>query len=272
MKNWLYALLLTLPLGASANERIVSIGGDVTEIIYALGAEQQLVARDSTSLHPAATQALPDVGYMRQLNAEGILSLKPSLVIASELSQPSLVLKQVADSGVKVVMVPAQPTLESIPQKINTIAQALHKESEGKVLTDRYQQQVSAVAQQPLPVKALFVLSHGGMTAMAAGKNTPADTVIRAAGLQNAMPVVVRYQPLSQEGVIASAPDLLLISAQGLHSLGSEEKIWQLPGVALTPAGKHRRVVVVDDMAMLGFTLETPALLTTLRHAAEQVK
>lgn len=139
MKNWLYALLLTLPLGASANERIVSIGGDVTEIIYALGAEQQLIARDSTSLHPAATQALPDVGYMRQLNVEGILSLKPSLVIASELSHPSLVLKQVADSGVKVVMVPAQPTLESIPQKINTIAQALHKESEGNVLTDRYQ-------------------------------------------------------------------------------------------------------------------------------------
>ena len=107
---------------------------------------------------------------------------------------------------------------------------------------------------------------------MAAGKNTPADTVIRAAGLQNAMPDVVRYQPLSQEGVIASAPDLLLISEQGLKSLGGEEKIWQLPGVALTPAGKQRRVVVVDDMAMLGFTLETPALLTTLRHAAEQVK
>lgn len=126
-------------------------------------------------------------------------------------------------------MVPAQPTLESIPQKINTIVQALHKESESKVLTDRYQQQVSAVAQQPLPVKALFVLSHGGMTAMAIGKNTPADTVIRAAGLQNAMPDVVSYQPLSQEGVIASAPDLLLISAQELQSLGAKRKSGSCP-------------------------------------------
>lgn len=272
MKNWLYSLLLVLPLGAGANERIVSIGGDVTEIVYALGAEQQLIARDSTSLHPQAATALPDVGYMRQLNAEGILSLKPSLVIASELSQPSLVLKQIADSGTKVILVPAQPTLESIPQKIAVIAQALNKETEGKALTERYQQQIGSLKKSELPVKALFILSHGGMSAMAAGKNTPADTVIRAAGMQNAMPDVVRYQPLSQEGVIASAPDLILVSAAGVKGLGGEEKIWQLPGLALTPAGKQRRLVVVDDMAMLGFTLETPALLNTLRQAAEQVK
>lgn len=80
MKNWLLSLLFVLPLGASASERIVSIGGDVTEIVYALGAEQQLIARDSTSLHPQAAAALPDVGYMRQLNAEGILSDRKSVV------------------------------------------------------------------------------------------------------------------------------------------------------------------------------------------------
>lgn len=272
MKNWLIPLVLVLPLGVSAAERIVSIGGDVTEIIYALGAEKDLVARDSTSLHPDAATKLPDVGYMRQLNAEGILAMKPSLVIASDLSQPSLVLQQVADSGIKVINVPAKPTPETVAQKIGVISQALHKEAEGKKLTETYQQQLAGVAGSPLPVKALFVLSHGGMTAMAAGKHTPADTILRRVGLTNAMQDIERYQPLSQEGVVASAPDLVLISTQGLKSLGGEAQIWQLPGLALTPAGKNQRLLVVDDMAMLGFTLETPSLMAAIRQAAEQIK
>ncbi|MCL2898522.1 heme/hemin ABC transporter substrate-binding protein [Brenneria tiliae] len=272
MKNWLLPLLTLLPLSVSAAERIVSVGGDVTEIIYALGAEKDLVARDSTSLHPDAATRLPDVGYMRQLNTEGILAMKPSLVIASELSQPSLVLQQVAESGTRVINVPAKPALETVPQKINVIAQALDKEAQGKALTDAYRRQLDKVADTPLPVKALFILSHGGMTAMAAGQNTPADTIFRSVGLHNAMQGSQRYQPLSQEGVIASAPDLIVISTQGLKSLGGEAQIWKLPGLALTPAGKNNRLLVVDDMAILGFTLETPALMATLRQAAEQIK
>ncbi|MEQ9879597.1 hemin ABC transporter substrate-binding protein [Pectobacterium aroidearum] len=272
MKNWLFPLLLTLPLGVSAAERIVSIGGDVTEIIYALGAEKDLVARDSTSLHPEAVKKLPDVGYMRHLNAEGILAMKPSLVLASDLSQPSLILQQVADSGTKVVHVTAEPSLDAVPKKIGAIAQTLGKDAEGKKLTETYQQQLAAVKTSPLPVNVLFVLSHGGMTALAAGKNSPPDTIIRSAGLKNAMQNVERYQPLSQEGVVASAPDLILISSQGLNTLGGEAQVWKLPGLELTPAGKQKRLLVVDDMAMLGFTLETPALMATLRQTAEAIK
>lgn len=100
---------LTLPLTAAAAQRIVSIGGDVTEIAFALGAGDDVIARDSTSLHPEAVKKLPDVGYMRQLNAEGILALKPTLVLTTELAQPALVLKQLADSGVKVVSVRVTP-------------------------------------------------------------------------------------------------------------------------------------------------------------------
>ncbi|AIU88814.1 hemin ABC transporter substrate-binding protein [Pectobacterium odoriferum] len=265
-------LLLTLPLGVSAAERIVSIGGDVTEIIYALGAEKDLVARDSTSLHPEAVKKLPDVGYMRHLNAEGILAMKPSLVLASDLSQPSLILQQVANSGTKVVHITAEPSLDAVPKKIGAIAQTLGKDAEGKKLTETYQQQLAAVKTSPLPVNVLFILSHGGMTALAAGKNSPPDTIIRSAGLKNAMQNVERYQPLSQEGVIASAPDLILISSQGLKTLGGEAQVWKLPGLELTPAGKNKRLLVVDDMAMLGFTLETPALMATLRQTAEAIK
>ncbi|WP_421081887.1 heme/hemin ABC transporter substrate-binding protein [Serratia fonticola] len=261
---------LAFPLAAVAAERIVSIGGDVTEIAFALGAGDEVVARDSTSLHPAAVQTLPDVGYMRQLNAEGILALKPTLILTTELAEPALVLKQLEDSGVKVVRIPGDTTVQAVPEKISVIADAINRSSQGKQLAERYQQQLAAVANTPLPVKVLFVMSHGGITPMAAGQQTAADAIIRAAGLKNAMQGFSRYRPLSQEGVIASAPDLLLVTTDGVRSIGGQENLWQLPGMALTPAGKNRRVLIVDDMALLGFGLETPQTLSLLRKAAEQ--
>lgn len=261
---------LAFPLAAVAAERIVSIGGDVTEIAFALGAGDEVVARDSTSLHPTVVQKLPDVGYMRQLNAEGILALKPTLILTTELAEPALVLKQLEDSGMKVVRIPGDTTVQAVPEKISVIADAINRSSQGKQLTERYQQQLAAVANTPLPVKVLFVMSHGGITPMAAGQQTAADAIIRAAGLKNAMQGFSRYRPLSQEGVIASAPDLLLVTTDGVRSIGGQENLWRLPGMALTPAGKNRRVLVVDDMALLGFGLETPQALGLLRKVAEQ--
>ncbi|CAI0935344.1 Hemin-binding periplasmic protein hmuT precursor [Serratia fonticola] len=263
-------IALAFPLAAVAAERIVSIGGDVTEIAFALGAGDEVVARDSTSLHPAAVQKLPDVGYMRQLNAEGILALKPTLILTTELAEPALVLKQLEDSGVKVVRIPGDTTVQAVPEKISVIADAINRSSQGKQLAERYQQQLAAIANTPLPVKVLFVMSHGGITPMAAGQQTAADAIIRAAGLKNAMQGFSRYRPLSQEGVIASAPDLLLVTTDGVRSIGGQENLWLLPGMALTPAGKNRRVLIVDDMALLGFGLETPQALGLLRKAAEQ--
>ena len=94
----LIALLPIVALAAS-RERVVALGGDVTEIVYALGAQSSLVARDSTSQWPEAANALPDVGYLRQLNAEGILATRPTLVLASAQAQPSLALKQLEQSN-----------------------------------------------------------------------------------------------------------------------------------------------------------------------------
>lgn len=261
-----------LPLNSFAAERIVTIGGDVTEIAYALGAGGEIVARDSTSLQPQAVQKLPDVGYMRMLNAEGILAMKPTMLLVSELAQPSLVLKQVADSGVNVVTVPGQTTPESVAVKIDAVASALHQQEKGRALIKDYQQRLAAVNNTPLPVKVLFVMSHGGLTPMAAGQNTAADAMIRAAGGNNAMQGFSRYRPLSQEGVIASAPDLLLITSDGVRALGGSEGIWKLPGMAMTPAGKNKRLLVVDDMALLGFGLETPQVLSQLRKGMEQAQ
>ena len=272
MKRWL-VLFSALPLLAFAapQEKIVALGGDVTEIVYALGASSSLVARDSTSQWPQAANVLPDVGYLRQLNAEGILSMRPTLVLASAQAQPSLALKQVEQSHVRVIAVPAANDLSVIDEKVRIVAEATHREAEGEALRGKLRQALSTLPTSPLNKRVLFILNHGGMTAMAAGQQTGADAAIRAAGLQNAMQGFTRYQPLSQEGVIASRPDLVVISQDGINALGGEANLWTLPGLAQTPAGRNKQVLAIDDMALLGFSVRTPEAIRQLRTKAEQL-
>lgn len=264
----LIALLPAVVL-AAPEEKIVALGGDVTEIVYALGAQSSLVARDSTSQWPVAATGLPDVGYLRQLNAEGILATRPTLVLASAQAQPSLVLKQVGQTNVRIVTVPARNELKVIDEKIQVIAQATHRETQGEALRQTVRQQLSALPSSELNKRVLFILNHSGMTAMAAGQQTGADAAIRAAGLRNAMQGFSRYQPLSQEGVIASQPDLVVISQEGVKAMGGEANLWALPGLAQTPAGRNRQVLQVDDMALLGFSMRTPQAIQQLRAKAE---
>ena len=244
---------------------------EIWEVVYALNAQRQLVAKDSTSTWPAAAQSLPDVGYIRQLNAEGILSLRPTLVLASAQAQPSLVLKKVAENKVKVVNVPGGYDLPAIEAKIDVIADALGKQSEGKALRHKLLQQIAQIPSQPVNKRVLFILSHGGMNTMVAGKQTAADGAIRAAGLENAMQSFDHYRSMSQEGVIASKPDLVVISADGLKGMGGEAGLWKLPGLAQTPAGRNKQVLVIDDMALLGFGPRTPQAVLALRQKAEHL-
>ncbi|AFU19929.1 heme/hemin ABC transporter substrate-binding protein [Actinobacillus suis] len=275
MKLVKFLAFLTACIGlnpALAQERIVSIGGDVTEIIYALGAEQALVGRDSTSIAPLAAQQLPDVGYMRQLNAEGILALKPTKVISSEVAQPSAVFEQLKSAGITIERVPFEYSPESVIHKIQLIGKLVNKPQQAVKLAEKFTNELKAVSSSPLNVRVLFILNHAGSNYMAAGQNTVADTAIRLIGATNAMQNSVRFSPISQEGVIAARPDLLVLTKMSLESLGSIDKLWELPGMSLTPAAKKQNVIVVDDLAVLGFSLTTPTELLKMRQAAEQVR
>ncbi|MEQ9720766.1 ABC transporter substrate-binding protein [Yersinia alsatica] len=269
MNKWVAAFIFLISMSSLASQRIVTIGGDVSEITYALGAGNHIVARDSTSLNPAALRALPDIGYMRLLNAEGILAIKPTLILSTERAVPSRALQQAANLGIKLIYVPADKSAEKVADKIRVIAAALNQPEKGQQLIQYYQQQLATVVSTPLPVKALFIMNHAGIPPLAAGLNTAADRMFKASGLQNALQEFSGYRPLSQEGIIASAPDLLIVTTHGVKSLNGVENVWRLPGIALTPAGKQKRLLVLDDIALLGFGLQTPDILKQLRAAAE---
>lgn len=253
----------------SQPERIVSLGGDVTEIIYALNAEQNLVGRDSTSLHPKA-KSLPDVGYMRQLNVEGILALKPTRIITTEVAQPTVVLKQLEATGVKVDTVPLKYSPESVVEKIKQIGELLGKEDQAVKLAENFAAQIKAIPSSPLDVKILFILNRAGANNMVAGTDTVADSAIRLVGAKNAMGNLARFTPISQEGIIAANPDVVVLTNLGLKQLGSLDKLWTLAGMQHTNAAKHQNVVIVDDIAFLAFGLTIPAELQKIRQAAEK--
>lgn len=267
--RFIILLASVISMNGIATPRIVTIGGDVSEITYALGVGDLIVGRDSTSLNPNALKTLPDVGYMRLLNAEGILALNPSLILSSQRAEPSRVLRQVMEYGVKLIYVPAEQSPQGVIDKIRLIATTVSQEEKGQQLIQHYQQQLDTVVSSPLPVKALFIMIHAGIPPLAAGLDTAADSMFKAAGLKNAIEEFSGYRPLSQEGIIDSAPDLLIVTTHGVASLKGVANVWRLPGLALTPAGKQKRLLVFDDIALLGFGLQTPDVLKQLRAAAE---
>jgi iron complex transport system substrate-binding protein len=250
-------------------ERVVSVGGGLTEIVYALGAGDRLVAVDSTSTWPAAAAALPRVGYMRQLSAEGVLSMRPDVVLTVPDAGPPAALAQLRAAGVRVERLPADLSFEALRLRIRHAAGALGEEAAAARLDARLraewsdtQARVAAFRSAP---RVLFVLAHGGSSsALVSGEGTAADAMIRLAGGRNAIAGFTGYKPLTAEAGASAAPEVLLLTAESAAALGGAEKLLQHPGLALTPAARSRRVVSLDALYLLGFGPRLPAAVRDL--------
>lgn len=253
----LLAVPLAVPLAASATERIVSVGGAVTETLYALGVGDRIVAVDSTSSYPEAARTKPNVGYMRALAAEPIVAMKPTLVIAAGDSGPPAVLRQLRDAGVELLLLPEAPSVANVYRKIEAIADAVGRDGEGAALVARIQAELRAVEKALVRVeqrpRVLFLLSVGRGSPLAGGNSTSADTVIGLAGGINAAAGFTRYKAIPPEAIVAAQPDVILVTDRTLDRLGGVDKIAAGPGIAPTPAGRAKRVVAVDGLLLLGF-------------------
>lgn len=250
--------------------RVVSIGGALTEMVYALGAGQVLVGADTTSTYPVAeTAALAKIGYARALSGEGILALSPNLIIATEDAGPPAVMSQLTAAGVKVEVLSSQHRFEGVIDRINRLGELLDKKNEAAQLTARISDdwqlaRAKITAESTPPPKVLFVLSHTASQIMVAGQKTSAEAMMAYAGAHNAVQGFENYKPLTPEGVISAQPDVVLFSDQGLQAIGGVDGALKLPGIAQTPAGKARRIVSMEAMMMLGFGPRIAQALTGL--------
>lgn len=260
-------LLLLSPL-VWAGERVVSLGGSVTEIIFALGEGDRLVATDASSLYPEAAARLPQVGYYRNLSLEGILSQRPDLLIASENAGPPEIISRIRDMGVATVAVSDDPGIGSLYERVNQIATALGVPEAGQQLQNEIQTSMAALSGvAPTGRRALVVLHRGGPL-MSAGAGTSADALLRLSGLENVAAGTRGYRPLSEEALPALGPDLIITTTTSADSAGGMDAFEERHGVAATPAGKAGRVVAINDLLLLGMGPRVAEAVRQLRAAA----
>jgi iron complex transport system substrate-binding protein len=239
------------------NSRIVSIGGAITEILYALGLEQRVVAIDSTSFYPPqALRDKPNVGYMRALSPEGVLGLNPSLILATEDAGPKEAIAVLRTAGIPFVLVPDKHTGKGILDKIDVVATAAGSAARGACLAKAVASDLDALAQirskVEHPLKATFLLSFVNDRAMVAGRSTAADGIIKLAGATNAIAEYEGYKPINDEAIIAAKPEFVLAMRRDSHPLDART-VFAHPGFALTPAAKRQAFVAMNGLYLLGF-------------------
>ncbi len=250
-------VLVSLPAFAETPQRVVTVGGALTEIVYALDAGELLVGSDTTSYYPEAAATLPKVGYQRTLSAEGVLSLGPDLVIHSEEAGPPKVLKQLKAAGVDLLPLSAGRSIDDIKANIRAIGAALNRDASARRVVADLEASAAKLKQATATrngrKRIMFILQHTGGAPMVAGRDTAADSVIALSGAENAVTGYEGYKPLSPEAAVAIAPDIILVTTQGLQQSGGANGVLDMPGVSLTPAAKNRRIISMDALYLLGF-------------------
>lgn len=260
------------PGGSAAPEgpqRIIAIGGSITEIIYALGAQERLAAVDSASLYPAkALETHPNVGYMRTLSAEPVLSVGPDLILAVADAGPPEVIKQIRQTGVPVLTISDEPSVRGAQQKIRAVARALGLEREGEQLVARMEREYRTLSERLKAVKTgpkvLFLLSTGNGAPLAAGAGTSAHSMIKLAGGRNVMERIKGYKMVTPEAIVAAAPEIIVATRRTFARYGSKEKLLSLPELAATPAAAAGRLLVFDGLYLVGFGPRTVAAMREL--------
>ena len=259
----------------SSRQRLICIGSAVTEIVYALEANDLIVGVDTTSIYPDAARSLPSIGYSRTLSAEGVLSLSPSQILCTEDAGPPVVLQQIQDAGIRMQRIPAHHTFTGVCDRVIAIGQAIHRQTQADQLKLQLQQQWARIEDEmkakPFPSttpRVLYIHSMNPSQVMVSGQETNANAMIRYAGLRNAMDGFRGYKPLTPEAVIMANPDLILVTDQGLQAIGGRSQLARLPGMERTKAILSQKLISMDAVYFLGLGPLMPEAVITLHRQA----
>lgn len=273
MRAWLTALCLVSGMGLSAAhaqspERVIALGGSVTEIVYDLGQGERLVAADDSSIYPQAALELPRVGYYRSVPVEGVVAMRPDLVLASQNAGPPKAVERLRQIGINMQIVSDYPSIDSLYRRIEQVANELHVPQKGEKLIARVRGEVGSAQALTSPSRRAVVLLNRTGPLMAAGGDTAADAVLALAGLDNVLSDQQGYKPISAEGMAALAPDMIVISKASLQASGGMDEFMASAGVAITPAARHGRVLAMDDLLILGLGPRVGQAIQQLKVAA----
>jgi iron complex transport system substrate-binding protein len=256
VKKLIIFFLCAFQMAHAQNERIITAGSALSETVCALGDCDKIIATDRTSLFPQQLQQLPSIGYRSSISAEGILSLKPTLVIAEKDYVEQAVLDLLSSSGVRFVIVDRKLNFNDTKKFIMQIAAALGREAEGKKLIAQNETQLAeakAMLQRTTSSpKVLCVYNRGTSNISMVGKETFAE-ILPYVGASNAVTEITGYKTMNTEALIAVNPDYLLMVSTGYESVGGMEGVLKIPGVAQTTAGKKKQIVSLESLKLTNF-------------------
>lgn len=252
--------------------RIVSVGGAMTEIVFALGAGGRLIAVDTTSLYPVqATAALPKVGYLRSLSAEGVLSTRPDLILLDADAGPVDVVDQLQRLGTRIAHFTERPSAAAVGDKIAFVGAALNRPAEAAEMAALFRRDLAAVTasighlqQRP---GILFLMNAGAAGLRGAGNGTAAAEMVALAGGRNVFGQASGYKTVTAEAAVIADPDAILMMSQTIAELGGIDRVAGLPVLARTKAARERRIFGFDGNYLLGFGPRTAHALADLAAA-----
>jgi iron complex transport system substrate-binding protein len=253
--------------------RIVPLNGEIAEIVWALGLGDRVVGVDTSATYPPQAQQLPNIGYQRTLSAEGVLALRPTLIIGNENAGPPPVIEQLRGAGVGVVMLPYSPAVESAPAKIRAVGEALGVADAAATLASTTQAEIDTAralaAKATSRPKVAYLNVRGGGTQQIWGAGTAGAAMIEAAGGTDAGSAagIRGSRPITAESLAAIGPEIILVLSASLESIGGVDGLLQVPGVAQTHAGRNRRVIEFEDQYRLGLGPRTGQALMELVKA-----
>ncbi|MDF3057056.1 MAG: transporter substrate-binding protein [Rariglobus sp.] len=242
--HWSLAIGHSAP-AAPEPERIVSLGGAITETVFALGAGDQVVARDTSSVFPPAVHRLPDVGYFRTIGAEGVLAQNPTLILAAQGTGPAPQVELLKHSGVAFVHLDARPSADTLLANVTRLGEVLHRETEAAALVQKLRGQLDAVRRRTAsagPPRVVFLMSMNETATQAAYDGTAATALIVLAGGHNPLTGLTGYKPLNAEALLALDPDVILYGVNPMMPQAVKPPGW-LQG---TRAGRTGRIHALD--------------------------
>ncbi|MEM7243480.1 MAG: ABC transporter substrate-binding protein [Pseudomonadota bacterium] len=258
---------------AESYERIVTAGGDITEIVFALGQGGKVVGVDSTSIWPEQALELDQIGYVRGLAAEGVLSLAPDLLLGAEDSGPPNVIENLKLAGVTVETVPATTGPERYEAKLTHIGAFLGVEEKAATLLAHHRAAMADLsarrAKLEIAPKVLFILSVRDGAPIVGGSDTTAHDIIELAGGQNMAASFEGWKPMNSEAIITSQPDIIVMTDIHSERLGGTDAVMARPDIRETPAGQNDAVVVMNAQLLLQFGPRLPQAVDALMTAFE---
>jgi iron complex transport system substrate-binding protein len=238
--------------------RIVTLSGDLTEILFELGVGDSVVGVDLTTVYPEAATQLPIVGVGRFLTAEGVLAQQPTLVIGDTQTDPVSAIEQIRGAGVPVIILEAPTSFEGLTSKIHTLGDLLGVADAATALSGRIETEVAeavSVLGDTPPRRMAYVYTRGPDVMLLFGDGMVTNPLIEAAagvdvGKESGVEGTI---PATAEAIIAARPEVILVPEEGFGILGGLEAFMDIPGIAQTPAGQNGEIYAYPEGDFLTF-------------------